>query len=122
MTANKQQDKLVLDREAALGFVGYDRDFLRDLVETFADYYPAQLERIEAAIDAEDASELREVAHQLKGAVSNFFAQPAGATAYELECSGRDGKLDVAASLHQELSGRLNELQSALNGLVSEME
>ena len=122
MSSNKPQDDLVLDREAALGFVGHDSEFLRDMVETFADYYPSQLERIEAAIDAKDASELREAAHQLKGSVSIFCAHASVATAYELECSGRDGNLDDATSLHRQLTGRLNELQSALNDLVVEME
>ncbi len=110
------------DRDGALSFVRDDVDFLRDLVETFGDYYPTMLDRISNALAAEDSAAIREAAHQLKGAMGNFHARAAASTALTLEQKGQAGDLVAAAELHVNLTEQLRELQEALNELVKECD
>ena len=84
------------DRKAALVNFGGDAGLLREIVEAFLEEYPSQLNRIRDGVARSDAAELREGAHSLKGAVSNFGPNEVLDLAEQLEFKGLDENLDGA--------------------------
>ena len=55
--------------------VNRDMELLRDLVDLFAQQYPALLEGIETAIEQRSFADLQKVSHKLKGSLLQFSAQ-----------------------------------------------
>ena len=102
------------DRKAALVNFGGDAGLLREIVEAFREEYPSQLNRIRDGVARSDAAELREGAHSLKGAVSNFGPNEALDLADQLELKGRDENLDGAEAVVKQLERAIGELREAL--------
>jgi CheY-like chemotaxis protein len=104
----------------ALARMGGDAVLLREIAGSFLEDCPEAIKRIGAAVAAGDAAEIRQAAHALKGAVSNFSVGPVYEAAREMERLGREGELAAAGKALPELQTRLAVLQSALQALVSE--
>jgi PAS domain S-box-containing protein len=104
-----------LDESLALSRVGGDFDLLREVVELFLSDYPQSLEKIRAAVEARDPSELEHHAHSLKGSVSTFGAKEAFEAALELEKKGRSGDLSDAED-------GLYKLEYALQAIRPQLE
>ena len=102
------------DRKAVLVNFGGDAGLLREIVEAFLEEYPSQLNRIRGGVARSDAAELREGAHSLKGAVSNFGPNEALDLAEQLEFKGRDENLDGAEAVVKQLERAIEELREAL--------
>lgn len=102
------------DRKAVLVNFGGDAGLLREIVEAFLEEYPSQLNRIRDGVARSDAAELREGAHSLKGAVSNFGPNEALDLAEQLELKGRDENLDGAEAVVKQLERAIEELREAL--------
>jgi CheY-like chemotaxis protein len=96
---------------------GDDDALLSEVVGVFVEACPGWQADIRAAIQANDATRLKAVAHTLKGAVSHFGAQPAYDSAHILEQMGRDGQLQNAAAACAALDVALDRLQCALREL-----
>ena len=111
----------ILNREAALAFVGHDPDFLNELLGAFHHYRPAIVERIESAVRDADAAALREAAHQLKGALGNFHARAAVQTARQLEEAGFQAEFVHTDSLCAQLDNDLDSLSNAISDLLGEL-
>ena len=101
-------DDPVFERDKALFNLGNDTDLLEQLIVMYAEDEPRLVQDIDAALAAGDPEALSNAAHALKGAVSNFCAPRARASAEQLEHLGRDKRLGEApaalAALHQELA------------------
>jgi len=110
-----KQTAEVLDRDEALAAVDGDMELLEELVELFCADRDAMTERLRAAVEAGDATEVREAAHAIKGAVGVFGAHECARLALALETMGRAGTLDGAA-------GRVDALEGALGRLVTEFD
>jgi PAS domain S-box-containing protein len=104
-----------LDESLALSRVGGDFDLLREVVELFLSDYPQSLEKIRAAVEARDPTELEHHAHSLKGSVSTFGAKEAFEAALELEKKGRSGDLSDAED-------GLYKLEYALQAIRPQLE
>jgi CheY-like chemotaxis protein/HPt (histidine-containing phosphotransfer) domain-containing protein len=106
----------VVDLASALDVVGDDRDLLHDAVGVFlAQDYPRQLEKLKEGIARQDAQAVKRAAHGLKGALDSFGSRPARDKALHLETMGREGSLDEASRVLQELEaevGRFAEFYS----------
>ncbi len=88
LPAAKAEAEVVPDEEGfdeaeALASVDGDRDFLRELAETFLNDSPAWLAEIEAGMAARTALRVNRAAHVLKGATC-YFGAPAVTRAAEL--------------------------------------
>jgi HPt (histidine-containing phosphotransfer) domain-containing protein len=118
MSVNEQ----VFDREAALAMTMRSPALLRQLVSLFMEHYPGLLDQLQTAISENDASQVHELAHRVKGAVSTFHAHAAYRTAGELEKAGKYGTLDHAATLHRDLIERVETLVDALQELSQELD
>jgi PAS domain S-box-containing protein len=67
-----------LDRAGLLARVEGDAELLDELVRLFAGDVPARLGEVAVALAAGDGPRLRQAAHAVKGAVSNFVTGPGG--------------------------------------------
>ena len=116
-----EQIDRVLDRDAALTFVGHDPGFLNELLDSFHDYRQGIVSRIEEAVKSGDASEVCEATHQLRGALGNFHARAAVTTTLELEDLGHENNLQDAEDLCATLNEELNILCDCVGKLVDEL-
>jgi HPt (histidine-containing phosphotransfer) domain-containing protein len=106
--------------EAMLGkLIGGDTALLRELVRTYFETSPGLLEQIDRALAEGNAKQLRNAAHALKGAISNFAAVPAMQACATLERIGASGVLADAASARQELAKHLGSFHAKLSTLVA---
>jgi two-component system sensor histidine kinase/response regulator len=108
----------IVDRERLLERVGHDRKALAALVRVFLADYPKQLARIRRAILARDPRALRDGAHALKGAVSNFAAPAATEAALRLQQIGDRGDVTGARSASSFLADELERVRKALLALA----
>jgi CheY-like chemotaxis protein len=110
----------VLDRAALLDYVEGDQALLRKIVKRFLENGPKLLARVEEAVARKDGPGLEQSAHQLKGAVGNFFAQSAWNAASRLETIGHEGDLTDSAAALTDLALALERLQVELAPLGKE--
>jgi two-component system sensor histidine kinase/response regulator len=93
-----------VDIEAALKFIGGDRDILKEVVHVFLDEdFPEQLKRLKDGVDKHDARAVKAAAHSIKGAVRSIGGTAPGSIALKLEEMGRNNDLTRAATAVQEL-------------------
>jgi len=108
-------DEAMLDK-----LVGGDTALLRELIRIYFETSPKLIEEIDSAIVNSDAKKLRDAAHALKGAVSNFAAIPALQACAALEHIGASGDLAEASSARAELSNHLDAFHAKLSTMVAE--
>jgi CheY-like chemotaxis protein len=102
-------DEVLLDK-----LIGGDTALLRDLVRIYRETSPELLEQIDRALTGKDAKRLRNAAHALKGAVSNFAAVPTMQACAALESIGASGNLAEAAAAREELGKHLGSFHAKL--------
>ena len=108
----------LIDGEALLATVDGDFGLLRTMVNLFLTDTPAQMQAIQAALEANNAGDLYRLAHALKGAVSNFSSEPVTQTALRLEMMGRELDLANAREAYQELEQMIGRLTPELSAFV----
>ena len=108
-------------RDTATSLAACDDDptLLCELIQVFQADTPGALARVRDAVDQQDASRLREAAHQLRGLLSTFSAM-AAAEAARLETMGAGGQLDAAASTLVGLAEMVERLGPQLEELSIE--
>jgi len=97
-----------------------DMELFRELAELFIEDSQKLLNAINDAIESKDAEKLRKYAHTIKGSVSNFSAQEAYDTAYDLETIGRNGELQKASEVYTLLQEKIEEARQAMKMLIRE--
>jgi two-component system sensor histidine kinase/response regulator len=102
------------DWEAALRWVGGDRQLLRDLVRMFLESCPGRLADLRRALEASDAAGLHRAAHSLKGNLGNLGARVAEEQAQHIVSLARQGKLADAADACRALEQSVERLRPAL--------
>jgi two-component system, sensor histidine kinase and response regulator len=98
--------------------IGGDMELLRELVRIYNETRPELIRNIDLAIEKQDAASLRDAAHALKGAVSNFAALAALHACAELERIAGSGDLSSAAGARLELGSRLESFHAKLSTLA----
>ena len=101
-------DPPVLDERVlseVLESTGDDIGFVRELVQTYLDDTPAQLDAMTAAIEADDAAGLVRPSHTLKSSSATVGAMRLSAVARDLEMTGRSGTLEPSARDTLEAAG-----------------
>jgi HPt (histidine-containing phosphotransfer) domain-containing protein len=109
-----------VDARELLERIGDEREFLAELVNTFRDDFPKQLEAMTIALNDGNATQLALAAHSLKGALSNLAAQRAAGLAAGVESAGKSGDLPGAALGLRDLKPELARVVDALNALCQE--
>lgn len=92
-----------------------DEELLVELLQTFMEYTPHQLQEIHRALEAGDALRLQGQAHSLKGAAASISADALKEAAWQLELAGQNGELDQARSLVGTLSREFDRLKEVLD-------
>ena len=89
---------------------------LDKLISIFQNSMPGLLARVQEAIARQDAAQLRESAHQLRGLLSAFSPEAAHAAAL-LEAMGAGGELGDAATAFETLADLIGRLGPLLEDL-----
>jgi two-component system sensor histidine kinase/response regulator len=112
--AVEPHDDNVIDRLAMLAQVDGDQELLGELVTLFRETYPALLADLREGIREHAGTRVREAAHSLKGAVSNFQVTTAVELAQSLELMGRSGDLQGAEDKFTRLEAEMLRIETAL--------
>ena len=112
------QSAAVLNTTELLQRVDGDRDFLSDLISTFREEYPGQIQDAQQAIARRDAAGVERVGHALKGALGNLAASGASKFAAEIETMGKLGNLSLAEAKLAETENEVQRVLKALDALL----
>jgi histidine phosphotransfer protein HptB len=91
-------------------------DFIVELIDTFLEDMPSQLEQLKNALAAQDTESFRRAAHTIKSNAATFGADQLAGLARELEMMGRENKL-ATGSKFQSLEEALQQVIHELKGL-----
>jgi CheY-like chemotaxis protein/HPt (histidine-containing phosphotransfer) domain-containing protein len=86
----------LIDRDCVLKRLGNDKVLFGEVIRLFLEDCPVRLAAISAAVDREDAEEIRATAHALKGAAGNLSAAKLVDATAVLERIGAEGRLYAA--------------------------
>jgi CheY-like chemotaxis protein len=104
-----------VDWEKALGVVQEDQDLLGEVIEAVLEEIPRLIDELETALKQQDQKTIQRLGHTVKGNLRTFDAQPGLATAEALEKYARDGELDRAAALYEQLVRETTEFTTELS-------
>ena len=108
----------ILDVNGLRRQVRNDIEFLAEQLDFFRQYYPNQLREINESIARDDATQLREWAHQLSGSLSSFHATDSRETARAIETCGRESRVADAVGLAPKLEQEIVELCDFVEALI----
>jgi HPt (histidine-containing phosphotransfer) domain-containing protein len=109
-----------VDRITLLDQLGGNDSLLRPMAQLLESSARAWDAGLTAAVAASDAEAIRRLGHQAKGALGNFAATRAVATAQALEALGKTADLDGVEVLLAEFNAEVRRVQLALGGLLAE--
>ena len=109
--------KAVFDQKFLLDRLEGDEELFKEIVKTFLDDAPLQVEKLKQALMEENLNQLEKQAHSLKGAAMNIGGNALQAIAFEVELSGKKGDLKRAQGLIPRLEKEFARLQKALSSL-----
>lgn len=97
---------------------GGDSEFLAELVYTFLEDAPVLLSDLQQAIEGGDASEVRRLAHSLKGNGRDFGAKVFAGLCEKLEKRAANDDLDSAEDMFYEIEAEFPRVQHALEAYI----
>ena len=109
--------KAVFDQKFLLDRLDGDEQLFKEIVKTFLDDAPLQVEKLKQALMEENLNQLEKQAHSLKGAAMNIGGNALQAIAFEVELSGKKGDLKRTQELIPRLEKEFTRLQKALSRL-----
>lgn len=110
-------EKQLLDLNAALERLGGDKEFLIELLGDLIQQVDQNLPELKKAVDDSNFSEVRSLAHGLKGAAANLGADKAMDVFLKLEMMGKNENLEGAYELLQEAQNLNEELKAHIKTL-----
>jgi signal transduction histidine kinase/CheY-like chemotaxis protein/HPt (histidine-containing phosphotransfer) domain-containing protein len=106
----------IFDRAELLERLGGRDDMLGRFLEMFSRNVAGYMEQLRSAAERGDAEQLRIQAHTIKGAAGNISARVVRETAAALEALAREGKVDEAVAMIDQLADDLKAFDAALLG------
>lgn len=98
---------------------GGDEDFIKDMIETFLDETPKDIEQLQSHLKEENWAELGDTAHKLKSSIKMFGFPTLKDQVLSLENDGKNAEnLD---SISERVGEFMNGLQSAMEELKSRL-
>jgi HPt (histidine-containing phosphotransfer) domain-containing protein len=91
------------------------QDILPEIIETFLDTSGQTIQKAKHALAAQDAAELYQCAHSLKGSAANLGANGLTDLCGQLEERCRSGSLESAPSLLRSIEERLAQVREDLS-------
>ncbi|MDB5800186.1 MAG: hybrid sensor histidine kinase/response regulator [Rhodocyclales bacterium] len=121
MTQTESAPGTCFDRSWMLAQIGDDEALMHEVIDIFLNGFEEMQARLQEAVSSTDNKAVRETAHAVKGAVGNFGAARAVATALALENAAEQGRQGVFAELGTQLVALLYELKTALENELAQM-
>ncbi len=115
MQENNIIDRTVLD--GLLESFGGDMEFLGEMLDTFFEDSPRQLEAARTGLAAGDAEAVRRAAHSLKSNCANFGALVLSGQCRELEMLAKAGSLEGGAELLARIAAGYEQAHAALEAI-----
>ncbi len=109
---------IIVDLDRLLKTVDGDWELLLEVTEIYFSDLPRQMTRIERALTENQASEIREAAHSLKGASSTFGRTEVFYLALALEEAGRLSDLQRSEELYSQLKIALKTMETRLKETI----
>jgi two-component system sensor histidine kinase/response regulator len=106
----------VFDRKGLLERLDGDEQIFKEIIATFLEDAPNQVEKLKKALQEGDATCVERQAHLLKGTALNIGGNGLQIAARELEVAGKEGDLTKAQSLVATLDREFEKLKGALAG------
>ncbi len=89
-------------------------DSLYDVLQTFIDYVPGQINELSKAVVNDDAESVFNLAHKMKSSSSSIGALGLARTAEQIELIGRAGSTEGTAELLEQLKGMYSDAEVLL--------
>ena len=102
--------QLPLDTRAYAEMKDIMEDVLPELLKTFLEYMPEQLNDLNLAIENNNADQLFGIAHRMKSSCNSLGALGIAGTAQNLEMLGRSNSTEGAKELSAQLKEELDEV------------
>ena len=102
------------DEQVVRARLGDNARLFEKMVRLFLEDCPARMRAMRRAIAAGDGEALREPAHALQGAATNFAAAPVVEAARQLELQGKNGDLSQSLATYDVLTREMQRLRPAL--------
>jgi len=96
---------------------GGDMEFLGEMLDTFFEDSPRQLEAARAGLAAGDAEAVRRAAHSLKSNCATFGALALSAKCRDLEMLAKSGSLEGGAALLAQIAAGYEQAHTALEAI-----
>lgn len=93
-----------------------DADFIRELINTFLEDAPLQIQRMKESLQKKDAELFTRAAHTVKSNAATFGANELASLARELESMGRENNLEIGNKL-QVMEEAFHQVKNQLNEL-----
>ena len=87
---------------------------LNEVLQTFIDYVPGQINELSTAVFNNDADGVFNLAHKMKSSSSSIGALGLAHTAEQIELIGRAGSTEGAAELLEQLKGMYSDAEALL--------
>jgi CheY-like chemotaxis protein/HPt (histidine-containing phosphotransfer) domain-containing protein len=108
----------VFDRKVLLKRLDGDEGIFKEIIATFLEDAPHQVEKLKNALQEGDALRVERQAHLLKGAAMNIGGNGLQTAALGLEMAGKEGDLGRAQLLIAKLDQEFDKLKGVLAGLA----
>ena len=99
-----------------------DIELLLELLDIYTADFQEKRPKIQAAVDAGNAEDVRSLAHSLKGASGNISAKSLRETFLKLEEKGKSGDLTGAADLIVQIDEKFTALQERIESVKKELQ
>jgi len=96
-----------IDLDSALERTGGDREFLNELIETFLEHTPEQINLLAGAAQKGDAESVAESAHSIKGSAGNLSADSIASLAEVIEKMARSGDISTISPILEKLKDEM---------------
>ncbi|MBF0204092.1 MAG: response regulator, partial [Desulfamplus sp.] len=113
--------KKVFNREAFLNRIGGSEELLKKIIPTLRESLFEEISKLKSASDRKDAGNMRLHAHTIKGTCANFSAERLSDIAFRIEESTKEGLIDTAASLIENVEQEAMELKSVLSEMFPDI-
>lgn len=115
-------DKNILDLQDVMERVQDDRELLMELLDIFSDDYVEKRELLNDLLKDNNAEEVRNIAHSIKGAAGNISAKAIHATCEQMERLAEEKNLAAVNELLAPLDKQFADLQKCIKELKDQKE
>ncbi len=113
------EDRPAIDMDEVMEVMDDDEELLRECFDDFLKSMPEAINRIKASVVEDDASELDESAHKLKGTLRYLAANQAAEVAYQLEAMGKKNNLSNADEMLNNLEKECEKVKTFITKYCS---